>query len=237
MKNVLIIFFATLAIFSCAQKNRIKGNGELQTVSRTISKFDVVRIASSVDVEITEGDFDGKVKIIAESNIAPYIKTTVENNKLIVSIQKGISISTTKGMKIQLKSNKVRGVEIEGSGDFKKTGKNNVDEFSVAISGSGDVESSVTSNKVSVAISGSGDVKLHGNAQSLTVAVSGSGDVDAKDLKTSKTSITVNGSGDTKTWAVDNLSVVIGGSGDVYYKGNPSISKVDNGSGDLIQIN
>ena len=235
MKNLLFIILSLTTISISAQFGRIKGNGNVQTEVRNVASFDGVALNSVVDVEVIPGDFNQKIEVIAESNLIPYITTEVKNNQLIVSVQKGKSISSTarNGLKVRIKTNKIRSVSIAGSGDFTSKGKNNVSDLSISIAGSGDVEMNTTSNKVSVSIAGSGDVDLKGNAQQLAISIVGSGDVDADELKTSSVSVSVNGSGDSEVWAVDKLNVVIGGSGDVFYKGNPEITKVDNGSGSV----
>ncbi|WP_094745835.1 head GIN domain-containing protein [Vaginella massiliensis] len=232
MKKTLtfcMTFLMFIGLF--AQKTTVIGNGKIETEQRNTADFTGVNLRSFVDVEVLSGSFDQKIEVIAERNILPYITTEIRDKKLIVGIRPGISIKTESNVKVRFKSNTIKSVEINGSGDFKSTSKNEVPSLTITILGSGDVKMNTNSERVNVNILGSGDVDLVGFTQNFTATINGSGDVDALGMKTSKATLTVAGSGDTELWVEDELAVNIVGSGDVYYKANPKLIINNNGSG------
>jgi len=73
------------------------------------------------------------------------------------------------------------------------------------------------------AISGSGNISLSGTTDDIKVAISGSGNIHAKDLRTRNLKVAISGSGNIWMAVSDYIKAVISGNGKVYYTGNPEI--------------
>lgn len=237
MKSLFLTILASLSIISCGQET-IKGNGKLTSITKQVSaNFDRIGSSGSFDIEIQNAPQDGKIKLEGESNILEKIVVEVENGKLKIEFKRGYNFRSSKSIKITLKAQNLKSIALSGSGNIRAHGTQNVNEFTAAISGSGDIEANVKANLTTASISGSGDIKLSGKTDEFKVGISGSGDVHAYNLNADDVNIGVAGSGDAEVTVNNSLLGAVAGSGDISYKGNPSKVKVNSsGSGDVIHV-
>ena len=235
-KLIILIAIVAFVILSNAQRKKIKGNGNVTTITRTVSDYNKIGASGSFDITLEAGT-EGTLTIKAEENVLEYLITEVEGENLKIKWKKGITIKTAKKILITIPFEDIEEVALAGSGDIISTDVVEADTFKIALAGAGDVDLRLNVSSLKVAISGSGDVDLTGTATNLDCALSGSGGVDADALITDKASIRIVGSGDVSVHVNEELDVKVSGSGDVSYKGNPkkNTSKVS-GSGSVRSI-
>ena len=238
MKTLLIASLFSLSFISCAQET-VKGNGNMNSEIRNVSKnFDGVESAGAFDVVINNAPQDGKIELEGESNILENIEVEVQGTTLVIKNKKGINLNFRKPVRVTLNAQNLNSIGLSGSGNITARGIQKTNDFSVALSGSGDIETGISAQNTTAAISGSGNIKLSGTSNKLKIGISGSGDVNAFGLKTTDTEIGVSGSGDVEITCTGSLSGAVAGSGDIFYKGNPSKINVKSaGSGDVIESN
>jgi carbon monoxide dehydrogenase subunit G len=204
-----------------------------QQEERHVKGFDKISISISADLILTQGS-DYKLVIEAkEKSDLGKVVTEVEGNKLKIKSKPG-SWKINK-VKVYVTLPELKALAISGSSDVRAEKTMETDEFSVAISGSGDVRfADLQANDLNIAISGSGDVKMAGHAKSsVRISTSGSGDVNVEGLETKNVHIAISGSGDARVFATETLNCKVSGSGDVYYKGGAQVNAKSTGSGSI----
>ncbi|MGX1930670.1 head GIN domain-containing protein [Flagellimonas sp. 2504JD4-2] len=225
-----------VAITSAQWGKRVKGNGDVVTIERSVGDYDAVTLAGWFDVELVDGQ-EGELSLKGESNLLEYIKTEVKNGKLVIKVEKGVNLRPSNwkgGIHITVPVESINAVALSGSGDIVGKTTLKADEFSAKMSGSGDITLSVQAQSVSAALSGSGDIRLNGTAGDFSVQVSGSGDVSAYDLEAENVTAQVSGSADVRVTANQSINAQVSGSGDIHYRGNPDkIRSKASGSGDI----
>ena len=233
-----LLFWASLTIQAQNWVNKkVKGNGIVKTITRNTEDYNSVHVYGSLDVELIEGE-EGFIEIEAEENLMEYITTKVVGNELIIKTKKNhyLRPSDRKEIVITVPFKHLNKVEISGSGDIKSTATIKSDDFSVSVSGSGDVSLYVDTETLKAEIAGSGDITLYGNTKNVTIAIEGSGDVSAYEFKSENARVSIAGSGDVKLFVTEQIEASIAGSGDVSYKGNPgNVEKSIAGSGTVSQ--
>lgn len=237
MKKVLTLSFALITIAASAQwGKRVKGNGKVVTIERTVGDYDYVSVAGWFDVELVDGN-EGEITIKGEENLLEYIKTEVKDGDLVIKTKKGVNLQPSNwkdGITITVPVESINGASLSGSGDVIGKTTLKADHFKTSISGSGDIELDVEANRLKASMSGSGDIRLSGKATDFEVSVSGSGDIKAYDLEAEFVEAQVSGSADIKVTAKQALKARVSGSGDISYKGNPKkIDTKSSGSGDI----
>nr|WP_321228118.1 head GIN domain-containing protein [uncultured Psychroserpens sp.] len=224
-KSIVLIAVLLSFTFSHAQwgGKKIKGNGNITTVTRTTSDYDAVHCAGSFDYILVSGT-EGKITIEGESNLLEYIITEVKNGKLVIKTQKGKNLnpSNNKTIKITIPFKDIDAVSLSGSGDLWNEDQINSNNFKATLSGSGDVILNIKSQNASGSVAGSGDLTLKGSTNNLSAKVTGSGDFHGFNLKTVNTDVSVTGSGDAEVVCNGNLKARVTGSGDIEYRGNPT---------------
>lgn len=223
-KPIFLVLALMLAVNSYAQwgGKKIKGNGNVTTITRSTSDYDGIKCAGSFDYILVEGE-EGKITIEGEENLLEYVITEVKDNNLIIKTQKKINLkpSWNKTIKITIPFKDISNVSLAGSGDLYNKDRINATTLDVALAGSGDVVLDIATTNVDGKISGSGDLTLKGKTENLRAAVSGSGDFHGFNLEANNTDVSVAGSGDAEVVCRVNLKARVSGSGDIEYKGNP----------------
>jgi hypothetical protein len=214
---------------------RVNGSGVVAEEVRAITGFSSLAVNSAVDVRLKAGTAE-RVTVRADDNIVPLIDTRVDNGRLIVGVQPGVSYRTRHAPVVTVEFVQMNGVQILGSGDVRAD-VIKAQVFEVSVRGSGDVfVERIDSNVLAVSITGSGDVTARGRADSVAVHVDGSGDARLDGVEARQAAVRIRGSGDVRVHAVESLRVDIAGSGDVRYRGTPQLMKKVAGSGDVLPL-
>ncbi|WP_111307596.1 head GIN domain-containing protein [Confluentibacter sediminis] len=224
IKKQTVLFIASILCIttSNAQWKKIKGNGNVTTITRTTSEYDGIKCVGSFDYILVSGS-EGHIKIEGEENLLDYIITETKNNTLIVKVKEhaNISPSENKTIKVTIPFKEISSVSLTGSGDLWNNDIINASNFDVLLNGSGDVTIDIQATSVKANLSGSGDLKLKGQTSNLEAKLTGSGDFNSFNLQANNTDVTVAGSGDAKVFSTEKLKARVAGSGDIVYKGNP----------------
>lgn len=224
-KSILLIAAILLGSASHAQwgSKKVKGNGNMTTVSRTTGDYDGVKCAGSLDYILVKGT-EGKLTIEGEENLLEYVVTKIKGDNLIVKVENGINLkpSWNKTIKITIPFEDISKVSLSGSGDLWNEDTIDTDDIDVSLSGSGDVILEVNANSVDGSISGSGDLTIKGKTNNLNARVAGSGDFHGFSLEANNTIVSVAGSGDAEVVSNESIKARVAGSGDIEYRGNPS---------------
>lgn len=225
-KSILLIAALMLSSVSQAQwwgNEKVKGNGNMTTETRTTGDYDGIKCAGSMDFILVAGT-EGKIKIEGEENLLKHIIIEVKNGSLIVKVEKGINLrpSWNKTIKVTIPFKDISEVSLAGSGDLWNEDVITTTDLDVSLAGSGDVIINVQATSVEGSLAGSGDLTLKGNTNNLNAKVAGSGDIHAFGLQANHTTVSVAGSGDAEVVSNESLKARVSGSGDIEYRGNPS---------------
>ncbi len=234
---ILILLLSTLALSGCGFTGFriVTGSGKIVEETREVSDFDAVDFSGSGEVTIIQGDEEG-IRIEADENIMPYLRTEVRGHTLHIFIDHTnfLSIETGREMRFYVSMKEVTGFDLSGSGSITSN-EISAKDLEVDISGSGDIDvDKLQADSLTVDVSGSGRCSFKGEAATQKLTISGSGRCDNSNLDSKDVKIDISGSGAAFVNAADTLRVNISGSGDVTYTGNPKITQDISGSGDLI---
>ena len=228
MKKPFITLFLALLCVTATQaqwwqgSKKIEGNGNMVTKTRTVSSYDEVSLTGSMDVILVKGR-EGAIKVEAEENLQQHILTEVNGGRLKISVEKGYSLNPSRNhdIVITVPFTDIEGLSLTGSGDIRSSDMVTAENFSIDITGSGNVQLPLKAKNTSANITGSGDIDLKGSSVDFDCKVTGSGDISAFDFECENVQATVTGSGDIEVYASESLKASTPGSGDIEYRGNP----------------
>lgn len=209
-------------VFAVQAQRKIKGNGNVQKITRTTSDYDGIKCAGSFDYVLVAGT-EGTIILEGEENLLEYIITEVKDGNLIIKTENHINLnpSSNRTVKVTIPFKDINEVSLAGSGDLWNEDVITADELDVSLAGSGDVVLKVEANAVDGKVAGSGDLTLKGKTNELEASVAGSGNFHGFDLQAINADVAVSGSGDADVVCTENLKARVAGSGDITYKGNP----------------
>lgn len=228
MKKLITSFLLVLICVSTSQAQwwqgtkKVEGNGNMVIKTRNTADYNSIDLTGSMDVILVKGK-EGNLKIEAEENLQEHILTEISGGKLKISVEKGYSLSPSRNhdIVITVPVTDIEGLSVTGSGDIRSSEMLRAENFSINITGSGNVKLPLQAKNTSATITGSGDIDLSGSSQDFDCKVTGSGDISAYDFKCENVSAVVTGSGDISVFASESLKARTPGSGDIKYRGNP----------------
>lgn len=210
----------------------LKGEGDVESRSISLSRFDGVKVRGNTRVHIKRGSRQS-VDVKGQANILDELQTNVNGGVWEIGFDRCLRDHET--VEVYITMPELTSAEVSGSGYVELEDRFRARDFKVGVSGSGDIKGDIKADKLNSQISGSGTIELSGSADEQEIRISGSGNHYAFDLKTNYTKVQVSGSGKAQVRASDELDVNISGSGRVYYKGNPETDVSVSGSGRLIK--
>ncbi|MEM1257854.1 MAG: head GIN domain-containing protein [Bacteroidota bacterium] len=238
MKKTITLGLVLCSLIGTAQwgGKKIKGNGKVVTIERSVGDYESIASAGWFDVILVDGK-EGTITLKGEENLLEYIETEVKNGKLTIKKEKGVNLKSSSwkgGIEVTIPIEEISSVSLAGSGDVISKTTIKTDDFRASLAGSGDVQLSVEVSSFDASLSGSGDMEFDGSATNFKVSVAGSGDVDAFGLTANFVEASVAGSADLNVTANQEIRARVSGSGDITYKGNPTkIDSKASGSGDI----
>ncbi len=215
--SVMLLILATLcALTACHRTQTVKGNGVRQTVNRDVEQFQSIQVNGNFDVVVV-GQMPHTLALTADTNVQPFISTTVKNGTLIIEIEKNHQISTEQPPLLQVNLTQLKSMEISGSGRISAT--------------------KMTGNELALKSSGEGRFNVSGTTGILKISLSGSSEVNAQDLLAKRADIDVSGTARVSVSASQELNVKVSGTGLVEYYGAPSkVTQDISGNGRIIGI-
>lgn len=238
MKSVLLLILPLAVIVSSCGYiggKRVRGNGNVNTVTRTPGSFSGVASHGSFRVYVSSGP--QSVKIEGDENLLELIETYVEGNTLNIETRDGYWLKPRREIKIFISSPTFSRIHSYGSGDIiGETPIGDSTKMDLGVTGSANIDLEVNAPVVDAGITGSGDIRLKGATKSFKTEIHGSGSVRAMDLKSEETEVSIAGSGDAEVFASVKLKVDVAGSGDIRYRGNAQVSSNIAGSGGVRKV-
>jgi len=238
MKKLLVLLSAAILVFSSCRfvtGQRIRGNGNVRTETRSPGNFKSVASHGSFDVFVSSGEQG--VKIEAEENLLPYIETYVEGSTLHVQTKDDYWLRPGRKVKIYVSSPDFESIQSYGSGDITGESKiTNSSKLELGVNGSANIKMDVDAPEINTETNGSGDIFLRGETKSFEGEIHGSGNIKAIDLRSNDARIEIYGSGNADVFVDGKLDVHVAGSGDVNYRGNAQVSSSMAGSGRVKKI-
>ncbi len=209
--------------------------------TRNVRDFDEIQMRVGGKVYVTQGDKNEVILEGDEDDLAE-IETEVERGRLVIKNRRDRGwrwwSSDRNRITAYITVKELKGAFVSGSGDIIGQNQIKTDDFSVSISGSGDIELDLDARYVSSKISGSGNIELEGKTERAKLSISGSGKYFAEKLISGDYQISMSGSGRGSINVEGDLDVRISGSGKIYYMGKPtSVNSSVSGSGTVRRIN
>jgi hypothetical protein len=209
-----------------------RGSGNIVTETREVSNFRAIEIEYPAQVLVKQGS-EESLKIEAEDNLLPNLKTQVRNGTLEIFYKReeGKHVNPTKTPRITIVVKDLADVGFTSAGELTIE-KLKTDNLDVSLSGAGNLElDEVQVKGLQVSLSGAGSLTASGTADDLDLSISGFGDFDGADLHGKVARVNISGAGSATVWVDEDLMAGISGAGSISYYGSASVTKQISGVG------
>jgi len=185
MKPIFLFILPFLVFFSSCRYvsgERIRGNGNVKTNTRSLGSFKSVSSHGSFNVYVSTGD--QSVKIEAEENLLPYIETYIDGTTLHVGTKDNYWLRPGREVKIFVSLPQFESIRSYGSGDIIGQSKiTNSSKLELTVNGSANIKMDVDAPEIDAETNGSGNIDLRGTTKTWDGEIHGSGDIKAIDLR------------------------------------------------------
>ena len=175
----------------------IKGDGVIKTEDRPISQFSKLTVSGGYEIQWSSGK--SSLKITADENLLPLIKTTVESDTL--QIDSTENLRPSRRITVVLSSPGLAAVELTGGIRFQG--------------------SQLSEDSLKLESTGASDINIEGSVSNLVAELTGASHLNAKSLQSQNATLTLVGASDGDVKVAGALQVSITGAGSVTYSGNP----------------
>jgi hypothetical protein len=214
-----------------------RGSGNVISETREVSGIRALEINYPAEVIVRQGNQES-LKIEAEDNLLPGLKTQVQNGVLQIfyKTEKGKHVNPTKVVKITIVAKDLADVEFNSAGNLTIEGLK-TNSLDVSLSGAGNLDlDRIQVKGLGVTLSGAGSMTASGTTDDLDVNISGFGDFKGAELHGKVAIVNISGAGSATVWVDDDLTASISGAGSIRYYGSASVSKQISGVGDVNHV-
>jgi hypothetical protein len=176
--------------------SKVKGSGVKATETRAVAAFTAIEATGIGSLKLRVGESDS-LKITADDNLLPLIKSEVKNGVLVLST-KGAS-SSKNGIIFEATANTIKRLENSGTVSMDAGG--------------------FAGGELVVVCSGVGSVTLAGRVDSLKAELSGVGSLSADGLSADRVETNLSGVGSANVRAEKSLNGNVSGVGSLTWKG------------------
>lgn len=194
--TVLLAACGDISITFGDSDSKVRGSGVAMTETRAVAPFTAIDATGVGKLRLRVGEAES-LKVTADDNILPLIKTEVKDGVLVLST-KGASNSKT-DIVFEATAKTIKRLENSGTVSIEAKGFNGGD--------------------LSVEASGVGSIALSGRVDSLTAELSGVGSLEAEDLKADRVKTDLSGVGSANVRAEKAISGNVSGIGSLTWKG------------------
>jgi hypothetical protein len=214
-----------------------RGSGNVISQTREVSGFDAINVEYPAEVFIEQGNSES-LKIEAEDNLMPNLKTQVRNGTLEIFYRRegGNHVNPTKTVRITIMVKDLNDLNFSSAGEVT-IDKLKTDSLDASLSGAGNLNlNDVQIEGLQVRLSGAGSMTASGAADDLDISISGFGDFEGADLHSQDASASISGAGSATLWVDNNLDAQISGAGSISYYGDASVSRQISGVGGINHV-
>ena len=211
-----------------------RGSGNVVTETRKVSNFSAIEISYPANVLVKQGSQES-LKIEAEDNLLPNLKTQVKNGTLEIFYKRenGKHVNPTKTPKITIVVKDLADVRFTSAGELSIE-QLKTDNLDVSLSGAGNLElNNVQLQGLQVSLSGAGSMTASGKADDLDLSISGLGSFKGADLHGKVARVDISGAGNATVWVDEDLTAGISGAGSISYYGSAAVTKQISGVGSV----
>jgi hypothetical protein len=211
-----------------------RGSGNVVTTTRNVHDFRAIEVDYPAQVFIKQAETES-VKIEAEDNFLPGLKTEVRNGTLDIfyKTENGKHINPTKIVKITIVVKDLVEVNFSSAGELTIEDLE-TDNLDVSLTGAGNLKLvNILVQDLAINLSGAGSTSAAGTADDLDLNISGFGDFKGGELHSKTARVTISGAGSATVWVDNDLTAEVSGAGSVNYYGSASITRNINGVGSV----
>ena len=220
MKYLLALLLSVFFWSSYAQTIIKDENVEL----REVSPFSGFKVTDGMDIYFSQSDQTALAVSAGDIKTREHIKTEVIDNILVISFRGGsLSFMDQKKMRVYISSPKIESIEASGASNINIQQVLNAEALRLDLSGACEITGKINVDDMDMLLSGASTSKLEGTVGNLKLKASGASDMKNYQLAVQNLIADISGASDVKVMVNKSIKVQASGASNFIYSGLPEI--------------
>ena len=214
-----IIAITLLLVFasSCVINGGIRGNGNIETQKRNVSKdFTSIKVSQGIKVYLTTNE-RVSVNVEADENIIDLIETEVHDGVLKISLSKNVWRSNKR--KVYVSASTITSIRTSSGASVRLENTLKADRLDLRASSGSDIRGTVRVSDLEADTSSGADIRLSGTAENFDARASSGSNIRAFDLEAEYVKAKASSGADIRVNASKDINARASSGGDVKYRG------------------
>jgi hypothetical protein len=234
MKNILYTFII-ISLFSCQEfVNQTKGNGQVTTTKREVTEnFTKIETSEAIAVEIEQAE-NNSIEVETDSNLQNYVKTTISNVVLKISLDKNMIICEELIVRVKIKQ--LNGIETTSASSIKSVNTIKGNSLNIIATSASEIDLEAEYETITIDASSTGNVNIKGKTLKLETNASSASSIDASELMSNEVFAKTSSASDIKVYAIVKLDAKAESAGTIASVKRPRELRNEETSGGEITI-
>ena len=234
MKNILYTFII-ISLFSCQEfVNQTKGNGQVTTTKREVTEnFTKIETSEAIAVEIEQAE-NNSIEVETDSNLQNYVKTTISNGVLKISLDKNMIICEELIVRVKIKQ--LNGIETTSASSIKSVNTIKGNSLNIIATSASEIDLEAEYETITIDASSTGNVTIKGKTLKLETNASSASSIDASELMSNEVFAKTSSASDIKVYAIVKLDAKAESAGTIASVKRPRELRNEETSGGEITI-
>lgn len=227
----LVSALVAIAYF-CSCNSLVTGSDTITVVERGVAGYSAVSVEDGINLVIADTP-KGNVSVRANDNILQYIKTTVENDVLVVYIQRGVSFRQAT-MTVTVSGYGLKNISASGGSGVEVNRSPMAENVDIELNGGSRLSGIIDAKTLDIELSGGSNLTLLGLPANQLDLESSGGSQSEIAIEAGVANLEVSGGGKAYVWVSDRLNATLSGGSQVIYKGTAVVGEVDASGGSTL---
>lgn len=226
----ILIGITAMMLFlkSSLQSGGLSGDGNVKEIIREIGVFQELELQSRARVYITQ-DEKHQLRIVADSNIIPYIRTDIRGKAL--KIYSDTFIVDAERFDLYLSAKEINEIDLERGARLYTENQLQSETLELDISAGSKAEMTIHVNRLECSLSAGSKCELSGYSDFVDIDASAGSIVNAYHLTINECKVDASSGSMLKLNVKEKLMAVASSGSNIKYRGNPEVDKIDISSG------
>ena len=243
MKYLMMLLCLGLGLTTTAQttygnndRNRVVGNGEVTEENRPVADFDELTFCCNVRVELTQGPTT-KVRVEAESNLLPYVKTEVSGNRLRIGLRDNVHFRSREPIVVYVTVPTLTYIGGEAAGRLEMRSAFTGEHLELEAGSAASISAEFSGAELRLRADSGGRVEVRGRGKTVDATASSGGSVSAHDYLAERGEADASSGGGVEINVSEALEADASSGGRVSYRGQATNVNAHTGSGGSVRKN
>lgn len=234
LTRIIITIIVALLFTSCMNFDGIKGNGNVISENRKVSDFNKIEAQTGLDVILEQGN-QTIIRVDADENLHPNIKTEVTNGTLKIYVEEGIY--KAKAKTVFVKAPHFKSISVSSGASVTSVNQINEPELELSTSSGSDLNISITTTYLTCKSSSGSDLEVQGTAKTVIASASSGSDLDLDKLRADAVTAKSSSGSSISVNALQKLIADASSGSDINCVSNPEEIIKEESSGGNISVN